>query len=58
MRPYTDRIPVPCTMIGSSVAVIEKSKNPEYPEGSEVVIYAGWVERGVVNPATMLATSV
>jgi len=49
-RPYTDRLPVPMTMIGSSVAEVEKSKNKEYPQGSKIVIYGGWVERGVTNP--------
>jgi len=52
-RPYTDRLPAsafPITMMGSSVAVIEKSKNKEYPEGSEVLIYGGWVERAIANP--------
>jgi len=55
-RPYTDRIPVPCTMIGSSVAVVEKSKNPEYPEGAEIVVYGGWVQRAVCNPKNLNAS--
>ena len=52
-RPYTDRIPAsafPITMMGSSVAVVEKSKNKDFPEGSEVLIYGGWTERGICNP--------
>ena len=37
-------------MIGSSLATIEESKHPGYPEGSDIIIYAGWVERDVANP--------
>merc|ERR1719474_1871518 len=40
-------------MIGSSVAVVEESKNPKYPKGSTIVILAGWVERGIVDPDNM-----
>ena len=49
-RPYTARMTPPFTMIGSSVATIEESKHPGYPEGSDIIIYAGWVERGVASP--------
>merc|ERR1711936_1327006 len=50
MRPYTMRMTPPFTMIGSSVAEVEESKHPSYPKGSTIIIYAGWVERGYVNP--------
>ena len=43
MRPYTARMQPPLTMIGSSVAVVEQSKHPDYPTGTTIVIYAGWV---------------
>ena len=33
MRPYTMRMNPPFTMIGSSVAVVEESKNSKYPKG-------------------------
>merc|ERR1719369_2636738 len=49
-RPYTARMTPPFTMMGSSVATVEESKHPGYPVGSDVVIYAGWVERGVATP--------
>ena len=49
-RPYTARMTPPLTMIGSSVATIEESKHPGYPEGSDIIIYDGWVERDVANP--------
>jgi len=52
-RPYTDRIPAsmfPVTMMGSSVAVIEKSKHKDFPVGSEVLVYGGWVERAIAKP--------
>ena len=55
MRPYTARMttPLPFTMIGSSLAVVEESRHPGHQQGSHIVILAGWVERGVVNPDTM-----
>merc|ERR1719150_903782 len=55
MRPYTARMttPLPFTMIGSSLAVVEESRHPSHQRGSHIVILAGWVERGVVNPDTM-----
>merc|ERR1712187_123364 len=36
-------------MIGSSVATIEESQHPDYPVGADIIIYAGWVERGVAS---------
>merc|ERR550519_1627643 len=53
MRPYTMRMTPPFTMIGSSVTEVEESKHPSYPKGSTIIIYAGWVERGIVNPDEM-----
>merc|ERR1712013_695573 len=48
-RPYSARLSPPLTMIGSSVATIEESQHPDYPVGAEIIIYAGWVERGVAS---------
>merc|ERR1719312_594804 len=53
MRPYTSRMTPPFTMIGSSVAVVEESRHPTYPKGSTIVILAGWIERGIVDPDKM-----
>jgi len=53
MRPYTMRMTPPFTMIGSSVAEVEESRHPKYPKGSTIIILAGWIERGVVNPDKM-----
>jgi len=53
MRPYTMRMTPPFTMIGSSVAEVEESRHPKYPKGSTIIILAGWIERGVVNPDQM-----
>merc|ERR1719219_2838549 len=50
MLPYTKSMTPPLTMIGSSVALVEESRNSKYPKGSSVISYAGWVERAVVNP--------
>ena len=60
MRPYTARMttPLPFTMIGSSLAVVEESRHPAHQQGSHIVILAGWVERGVVNPDNMGKVSV
>merc|ERR1719259_663496 len=54
MRPYTMRMKPPIDpMIGSSVAVAQESKNPKFPKGAIIVILAGWVERGIVDPDNM-----
>merc|ERR1719430_3011291 len=53
MRPYTMRMSPPFTMIGSSVAVVEETKNPKFVKGQTIIILAGWVERGIVNPEKM-----
>ena len=53
MRPYTMRMSPPFTMIGSSVAVVEETKNPKFTKGQTIIILAGWVERGIVNPDLM-----
>ena len=53
MRPYTMRMSPPFTMIGSSVAVVEETRNPKFTVGQTIIILAGWVERGVVNPEKM-----
>ena len=53
MRPYTKRMSPPFTMIGSSVAEVEETRNPNFKKGQTIVILAGWVERGIVNPDAM-----
>merc|ERR1719397_119101 len=53
MRPYTSRTTPPFTMIGSSVAEVEESRHPDFPVGTTIVLMAGWVERGIVDPDKM-----
>merc|ERR1719220_3280585 len=53
MRPYTMRMSPPFIMIGSSVAVVEETRNSKFTVGQTIIILAGWVERGVVNPDKM-----
>merc|ERR1719251_130477 len=53
MRPYTMRMSPPFTMIGSSVAEVEESRNPKFTVGQTIIILAGWVERGIVDPVNM-----
>jgi len=53
MRPYTMRMKPPLTMIGGNVAIVEESKDPNFPKGCHVITTAGWVERAVLNPTTM-----
>ncbi|XP_001603755.1 prostaglandin reductase 1 [Nasonia vitripennis] len=50
MRAYTVRLPVGRTMIGSQVAKIVESKNPNYPVGKRIVGYMGWRSHTVLNP--------
>ena len=47
------RMSPPFTMIGSGVAEVEESRNPNFKKGQTIVILAGWVERGIVNPEKM-----
>merc|ERR1719445_475440 len=37
MRRYTNRVPPPYTMIGGNVAVVEESKDPNFPKGCHVM---------------------
>merc|ERR1719350_2500978 len=53
MRPYSSRMTPPFTMIGSSVAEVEESRHPNFPVGTTIVLMAGWVERGIVDPDKM-----
>lgn len=41
---------LPNTMVGSSLARVEKSTHPKYPVGCQVILYAGWVEVGISSP--------
>ena len=47
------RMRPPFTMIGSGVAEVEETRNPNFKKGQTIVILAGWVERGIVNPDAM-----
>ncbi|CAH1101134.1 unnamed protein product [Psylliodes chrysocephalus] len=42
MRAYAPNLPIGSTMIGSQVAKITESKNPDYPVGKYVVAHFGW----------------
>lgn len=37
-------------MIGSQIAKIVESKNPEYPVGKRIVAYLGWRTHTIINP--------
>lgn len=50
MRPYIQRFPVGITMIGSQVAKIIESKNPDFPVGKKVVANIGWRTHTIINP--------
>lgn len=50
MRPYTERIPVGVTMIGSQVAKVIDTKNADFPKGSYVCGSFGWRTHTVFNP--------
>jgi len=53
MRPYVGKLAksFPFPMIGSNVAVVEESTNPDFPKGCTILTSTGWVERGVANPS-------
>ena len=50
MRPYTKRYKPPMTMIGGALFKVLQSKNPEYPEGSQLMSMIGWVDVGILDP--------
>lgn len=50
MRPYVARFPSGITMIGSQVAKIVESKNPDFPVGKRIVGSFGWRTHTIVNP--------
>ncbi|KAL0132561.1 hypothetical protein PUN28_000369 [Cardiocondyla obscurior] len=52
MRPYLQRFPVGITMIGSQVAKIIESKNPNFPVGKRIVGNLGWRTHTIINPST------
>ena len=47
----------PFTIIGGAVKVVEQSMDQEFPVGCTIIHMAGLVERGVVNPETMVKGS-
>lgn len=50
MRGFANRMQVGQTMIGGQVAKVIKSKNPEFPEGTQVVGNFGWRDLTLFNP--------
>ena len=50
-RPYSASMRPPVTMPGSCLATVQQSRSPDFPVGSDIILYAGWVERGVASPA-------
>ncbi|XP_011870865.1 PREDICTED: prostaglandin reductase 1-like isoform X1 [Vollenhovia emeryi] len=53
MRPYLQKFPVGITMIGSQVAKIVESKNPDFPVGKRIVGNLGWRTHTIVKPNTV-----
>lgn len=50
MRAYVRRLPLGITMIGSQVAKIIESKNPDFPVGKKIVGNLGWRTHTIINP--------
>lgn len=50
MRPYVQRFPLGITMIGTQVAKIIESRNPDFPVGKRVVGQMGWRTHTIINP--------
>ena len=51
MRPFSNTLSPPFTMIGQSVGKVVESKNDKFPVGAIVLSKAGWVEKGTVYQA-------
>ena len=41
---------LPFTMVGSVVAKVTASKDPDYPIGTRAILAPGWVKKGKWNP--------
>lgn len=50
-RLFSSHLEPPTTMIGSQVAQVLESRDPQFPVGSRIVLYAGWIETGITNPS-------
>ncbi|XP_011495856.1 PREDICTED: prostaglandin reductase 1-like [Ceratosolen solmsi marchali] len=50
MRPYSDTMSPDITMIGTQVAKILESKNPNWPVGKKIFANIGWTTHSVFNP--------
>ncbi|CAL1682319.1 unnamed protein product [Lasius platythorax] len=50
IRVYMQKNPVGITMIGSQIAEIVESKNPNYSIGKRVVGNLGWRTHTIINP--------
>ncbi|XP_029167997.1 prostaglandin reductase 1-like [Nylanderia fulva] len=50
MRLYVQRYSVGITMLGSQVAKIVESRNPNYPVGRRIVAYLGWRTHTIIKP--------
>ena len=48
-RPYSTSMRTPVTMPGSCVATVQQSRSRDFPAGSVIILYAGWVEKGVAS---------
>ncbi|KAK0167477.1 hypothetical protein PV327_004872 [Microctonus hyperodae] len=49
MRVYSTNFPLNTTMVGSQVALIVASKDPEFPVGKRIIGYFGWRTHTIVN---------
>jgi prostaglandin reductase 1 len=50
MRPYSDNLSPGKTMIGTQVAKILESKNPNWPIGKKILAGLGWSTHSTFNP--------
>merc|ERR1719411_148426 len=50
MRPYTMRMTPPFTMIGSSVAVVEETRNPNFTVGQTIITLGGIMPAPELGP--------
>lgn len=53
MRPYIQKYPLGIVMIGSQIAKITESKDPNYPVGKRILGYLGWRTHTIVNVNNM-----
>ncbi|XP_059048574.1 prostaglandin reductase 1-like [Achroia grisella] len=50
LRAYNSQINAPYDQFSFQIALVQESKNPDYPVGTRVVSHKGWCDYTIINP--------